>query len=134
LRKRVPSAVAAADRPLTAAREELRRTITIFATAQKAAQAAGLPVERLNAVIAEHERLSARLRECYAADRAQLAELIAAGDSVRTHTSPETEATNSACADLREAYEAARQGMPAAEKAQAEAIAALGTPGRGGPR
>jgi hypothetical protein len=53
--------------------------------------------------------------------------MIAAGDSVRSHISPETEAANSACAELREAYEAARQGMSAAEKAQAEAIAALVT-------
>jgi hypothetical protein len=71
---RLPGAGAAAERPLSASHEELRRRITIFATAQKAAQAAGKPVERLNSVIAEHERLSARLRECYAADRAQLAE------------------------------------------------------------
>jgi hypothetical protein len=112
-------------RQLTTRRQELDHQIILLASAETAAAAASKPVERLTGVIAEYEGLAARVHTCYATDRAELARLIADGDPGRSYTSPETEAANSACAELREACEAARHGLPAAEKAQAEAIAAV---------
>jgi hypothetical protein len=71
--------------PLSAAREELRRTITVLATASKTAEAAAAPVARLNAVLAERAQHLARLQECHRSDREVLARLIAGQPSARFH-------------------------------------------------
>lgn len=108
--------------PLTPAREEQRRRITLEVQARREAEAAALPVQRRHGVIAEGKRRAAHLEACQAADRGVLGARIARGAPDISYTSEETLTANQASLEYREATLAAQAGLPEAETTHRRAI------------
>ena len=69
----------AAPDPLTPARHRLRQAIAPVDRARRETEPAAEQIHRLTAVVAEHDRLQAQLRELYTRDQAARGEWIAGG-------------------------------------------------------
>jgi hypothetical protein len=108
---------------LSPARDRLRAAITALAAAQDNLEAATTPVRRLDAVLAEAERLNRELAATRDEDEAALGRWIAEGSvGDRPRPSATTAGFNASRGELALEARAAASALPAARAAQEAAI------------
>jgi hypothetical protein len=110
-----------ADAPvaLSPARDRLGQAIAALAFAQRDLEGATTPIRRLEAVLAEAERLNRELACLQCNDEAELGRWIAeGGDSARPRPSDATAAADASLAALAPEVRAVSAALPAARAAQ----------------
>jgi hypothetical protein len=118
----------AAPDPLTPARHRLRQAIAAVDRARRETEAAAEQIHRLTAVVAEHDRLQAQMRELYTRDQAARGEWIAGG---RIRADPgnaaDTRSQNDRIVAMGDELAAAKATLPEKEEAHRAAVSRLQT-------